>query len=63
MKSKNGIKIKINKNAEFIFILDNDLKLTKEKFIKKLYVKIITSSFINEIGLSKNKKKFLRGFF
>ncbi|WP_289262082.1 HNH endonuclease [Campylobacter sp.] len=51
------------KNAEFIFILENDLNLTPSKFYSKLYIKILSSDFISNKAEMEAKKKFTRAFF
>lgn len=51
------------KNAEFVFVLQNDLKLDENEFFRQIYIKIIGSDFFKNEKKQEEKAKFARAFF
>lgn len=49
-------------DSRIVFILQNDLNLTKTSFFNKLNTKIYSLDFIYESHLTEQKKMFIRGF-
>ena len=58
--------INTNKNikkAEFVFVLENDLKLNQDQFFARLYTKILLSDFTSNNKALQERQKFTRAFF
>lgn len=48
--------------TDIVFVLENDLNLTKDNFFNRLNRKIVNADFVYEDGLTEAKKMFIRGF-
>ncbi|EES89649.1 HNH endonuclease signature motif containing protein [Helicobacter canadensis] len=51
------------KRAEFVFVLENDLRLSQSQFFARLYTKILLSDFVGNNNFLEERKKFARAFF
>ena len=57
-----GRKVKQIPRADIVFVLENDLGLTKASFFNRLNTKIYSLDFIYDAQFSEEKKMFIRGF-
>lgn len=61
---KNHPTLKLNGSPNAIFLIENDLEITKEQFFNILYRKLFdTNSWLWNENLTNDKKNFIRGFF
>ncbi|HEC1728209.1 TPA: HNH endonuclease [Campylobacter lari] len=51
------------KKAEFVFVLENNLKLSQNQFFARLYTKILLSNFVKNNNSLQERQKFARAFF
>lgn len=58
-----NIEAPIDKNIKSIYIIENDLFISKENFLKLIFFKFINEKFLKDEDLNESKKDFLRGFW
>lgn len=51
------------KNAQFAFVLENDLNLSLEQFFNKIYIEILCGKLFSQNGFTESKRLFLSAFF
>lgn len=53
----------VDKSVKSIYVIQNDLFISKDNFLKLIFFRFINENFLKDENLNEHKKDFLRGFW